>query len=516
MSELQDRSLAWLLSTQRNVNGSVGQRCGQANGNSAPTRSSCGTASSASPSGLSSSACRAVTTTTPASKYNSSTASRLSSGQSTRGGTCSDVVEMHTSRMTHTDSHADPHAPANHLKSALQQSKTNTHCCGVQAASRAGASCEGRSSTSAQQGRALRRMTPKLRERLAKKMIIKKFRPSFKRIGLRVFTALLIYISTALIGGVFFCIVEGRHEQEQIAVLANSSVGPSVLNWSFAGSTYFAFTLMTTVGYGDFTPQTAIGKILLCVFGIIGIGTTGAVLGVLSNALDQIMAILVRCLGDLSHRIRNFGEASQARCGVGLRSIIIIILGIAWLFLLSGVGALRQGWPWTDGLYFAFVTLSTIGLGEFTLTPDNTIIVLLEWTLILPGLVILACVIQLASEKAHALHKRMDLQLNAQVNEATHAIPTQISLQSCQQATNNDLRPKRPSPSVVQQSRSQLQSAVPLQPHLRKEPVAVLQRQTTMLPGALDHVTRGGAWIPPSPRTSRGRATRPDHELEWL
>ena len=43
-------------------------------------------------------------------------------------------------------------------------------------------------------------------------------------------------------------------------------------HWTFLDSVYFSITTLATVGYGDFSPQTAAGKIFTIFYIIIGIG----------------------------------------------------------------------------------------------------------------------------------------------------------------------------------------------------------------------------------------------------
>jgi voltage-gated potassium channel Kch len=43
-------------------------------------------------------------------------------------------------------------------------------------------------------------------------------------------------------------------------------------HWFFLDSVYFSITTLATVGYGDFSPQTAAGKIFTIFYIIIGIG----------------------------------------------------------------------------------------------------------------------------------------------------------------------------------------------------------------------------------------------------
>ena len=62
---------------------------------------------------------------------------------------------------------------------------------------------------------------------------------------------ILATISIVLIGSMFYHFVEG---------------------WNWIDSTYFSIITLTTVGYGDFTPQTDLGKIFTVFYIITGLG----------------------------------------------------------------------------------------------------------------------------------------------------------------------------------------------------------------------------------------------------
>lgn len=58
-----------------------------------------------------------------------------------------------------------------------------------------------------------------------------------------------------------------------------------VEGWGWLDSLYFCVITLATVGYGDFSPQTAAGKIFTMIYILLGIGALVAVLTRLADAL---------------------------------------------------------------------------------------------------------------------------------------------------------------------------------------------------------------------------------------
>jgi voltage-gated potassium channel len=61
-------------------------------------------------------------------------------------------------------------------------------------------------------------------------------------------------------------------------VIAGTIVFHSVEKWSWIDSLYFSVVSLTTVGYGDITPVTDKGKLLVVVYLLIGIGIIAALI----------------------------------------------------------------------------------------------------------------------------------------------------------------------------------------------------------------------------------------------
>ena len=59
--------------------------------------------------------------------------------------------------------------------------------------------------------------------------------------------------------------------------------------WTFTGSMYFCFTIVTTIGYGDLAPKTESGRIFFMFYVLPGMIICGAVIG----ELGRIMALVL-------------------------------------------------------------------------------------------------------------------------------------------------------------------------------------------------------------------------------
>jgi len=54
--------------------------------------------------------------------------------------------------------------------------------------------------------------------------------------------------------------------------------------WSTLNSLYFCVTTLTTIGFGDYAPKTALGKIFTIIYVLIGLGILGAFIHALFEA----------------------------------------------------------------------------------------------------------------------------------------------------------------------------------------------------------------------------------------
>ncbi|KAM8919919.1 potassium channel subfamily K member 15 [Lycaon pictus] len=128
--------------------------------------------------------------------------------------------------------------------------------------------------------------------------------------------------------------------------------------WKFAGSFYFAITVITTIGYGHAAPGTDSGKVFCMFYALLGIPLTLVTFQSLGERLNALVRRLLlaakRCLGLRRPRVspENMVVAGLLGCA-------------ATLALGAAAFAHFEGWTFFHAYYYCFITLTTIGFGDF-------------------------------------------------------------------------------------------------------------------------------------------------------
>ncbi|XP_031552921.1 potassium channel subfamily K member 3-like [Actinia tenebrosa] len=130
-----------------------------------------------------------------------------------------------------------------------------------------------------------------------------------------------------------------------------------ISRWSYYASLYFTWSVVTTIGYGHLAPATMEGRIFCMVFAFFGIPLN---LMILKNIGDRV--------NDLIHYIHYLVIVKLSKKDVEvLRTRTLVwTLGFVIIMLLFGATLYSQTehWNFFDGIYFCFVTFSTIGFGD--------------------------------------------------------------------------------------------------------------------------------------------------------
>lgn len=123
--------------------------------------------------------------------------------------------------------------------------------------------------------------------------------------------------------------------------------------WTVLGSAFYLTHLSTTVGYGSSHPQTPAGQLATILFALVGIPIMGYSLAQVARLeLQSVVAILGGCC-DLKIS--------------GTRRQMVVLWCLLLVFMFGGafVYTLMEPWSYRESLYFCFVTLSTVGFGDY-------------------------------------------------------------------------------------------------------------------------------------------------------
>ncbi|KAM4693125.1 potassium channel subfamily K member 5 [Discoglossus pictus] len=128
-------------------------------------------------------------------------------------------------------------------------------------------------------------------------------------------------------------------------------------NWNWPNAVIFAATVITTIGYGNIAPKTSAGRLFCIFYGLFGVPL----------CLTWISA-LGKFFGGRAKRLGQF----LTRRGVTLRKaqIICTSIFIFWgvlvhLVIPPLIFMKTEGWNYIEGLYFSFITITTIGFGDY-------------------------------------------------------------------------------------------------------------------------------------------------------
>lgn len=126
-----------------------------------------------------------------------------------------------------------------------------------------------------------------------------------------------------------------------------------MLEHSVRNSLYFCTTMLTTVGYGDFSPETPSGRIAAIVFILVGLSLTTTCIGIIFARAAEIAARKDSGPPKLP-TVR--GEVMKMARAVGL-IILVNTLGAAWAHF-------HDHFSWLDSYYWAFITSTSVGFGD--------------------------------------------------------------------------------------------------------------------------------------------------------
>lgn len=183
-------------------------------------------------------------------------------------------------------------------------------------------------------------------------------------------------------------------------LLAAGAVYSSIEGWDYLDAVYYVNVTLFTIGFGDFSPKTHLGRSLFFPMAVGGILFVGLIIGsvrtlVLESGSRKISIRMVEVardealrkhhtkaigeedeMAELDRREEEFNIMRRVQLAAASRNRIIALgVSASVFFLLWFIGAVvfwqAEGatgggdWSYFETLYFTFVALITVGYGDF-------------------------------------------------------------------------------------------------------------------------------------------------------
>ncbi|KAH6981324.1 hypothetical protein BKA56DRAFT_486327 [Ilyonectria sp. MPI-CAGE-AT-0026] len=273
-----------------------------------------------------------------------------------------------------------------------------------------------------------------------------------------VWAAILYFLDASLMVVTFYGAVTGHYDKDfmltrsqrtlmlqtimfLVYLLLGALVFSNIEGWNYLDAVYWADVTLFTVGFGDITPSTNLGRALMMPYALIGVISLGLVIGSIrslvldrgkrrldarmeekkrrkmvrtmtrhgdDDILEPIRADSGLSQGPRSEKLpatefeRRKAEFAlmrqiQAQSSSRRRWMAMAVSTATWLILWL-VGALifvksekpYQNWTYFTGFYFCFVALTTIGYGDITPVSNSGKSFFVFWSLLaLPTMTVL-------------------------------------------------------------------------------------------------------------------------------
>ena len=125
--------------------------------------------------------------------------------------------------------------------------------------------------------------------------------------------------------------------------------------WNYWNSTYVMFTAASTIGYGLQAPETQGGRLYLVFFSLLGIPLHASVVVAIGGFVSRFVNFL------LSKEVK---PEKRHRWNVLIGCILACLGFVVLIFLPTVTFQAIEGWTMKEGLYYCYITLSTIGFGD--------------------------------------------------------------------------------------------------------------------------------------------------------
>ena len=142
------------------------------------------------------------------------------------------------------------------------------------------------------------------------------------------------------------------------AIQSSCDLRPGYVYWTWPGAVFFVTTLVTTIGYGTFAPQTPWGKVASSVICVFGVAYFGYILNLTGAAVHEAVKQSQRFFRKAFRRPKKKHEHQGLTRACFVWAVLYIVV--------VALGAQQAGvMTFGNAAYMGVVTFTTVGLGDF-------------------------------------------------------------------------------------------------------------------------------------------------------
>eukprot|EP01104_Vermistella_antarctica_P002863 TRINITY_DN13064_c0_g1_i1.p1 TRINITY_DN13064_c0_g1~~TRINITY_DN13064_c0_g1_i1.p1 ORF type:complete len:445 (+),score=84.30 TRINITY_DN13064_c0_g1_i1:138-1472(+) len=200
----------------------------------------------------------------------------------------------------------------------------------------------------------------------------------------------LLYLAYICGGAAMFYFLE-RHRR----ISSRDEVRSNSVPWTFGNAVYFCVIALTTIGYGDITPDGDVARLVFCLYAPIGLIIVAYTLSIFGESFvvraRWSSTSMASSLMKLSRKRSNHYRVKDLSPEAGsadnypvdqlkkllrfvlshFRLVFSLVITIVLWFGGAVYFMLIEDWDFVTAFYFCLITLTTIGFGD--VTPDTTV-----------------------------------------------------------------------------------------------------------------------------------------------
>ncbi|KAK0399423.1 hypothetical protein QR680_003040 [Steinernema hermaphroditum] len=197
-----------------------------------------------------------------------------------------------------------------------------------------------------------------------------------------------------------------------------------VPTWTFWNSVFLAVTTYTTIGYGNISAKSMLGRLAVMIYAIVGIPLVLMILHKLGRylllGLQYVWGWVIWLMEQISC-VKN-AEKFRPKFSVdvdtreppgGMPLVLAIGVAFGWMFLCAAIFLrFEREWDYFKSFYFVFCSLTTIGFGDVTPTNSEDLHIIFYFIVI--GLSLVSMCINVLQLKLEELFEEFMLDAMAQ------------------------------------------------------------------------------------------------------